>query len=140
VALHVMLVGRRLRHGRWLLGAKAWCHMPLVTPSAWMRTRICTTDIHALTRNRLVQTHKSLAMHLDTVWCGRNHVVALHVMLVGRRLRHGRWLLIEMHGNAARYPQRVDENPDMYDGYSRINEEQVSSLFGVGGIMLWPCM
>lgn len=34
---------------------------------------------------------------------------------------------IEMHGNAARYPQRVDENPDMYDGYSRINEEQVSS-------------
>ncbi|CAG8065013.1 unnamed protein product [Penicillium nalgiovense] len=31
---------------------------------------------------------------------------------------------IEMHGNAARYPQRVDENPDMYDGYSRINEEQ----------------
>jgi hypothetical protein len=34
---------------------------------------------------------------------------------------------IEMHGNTARYPQRVDENPDMYDGYSRINEEQVSS-------------
>lgn len=34
---------------------------------------------------------------------------------------------IEMHGNAARYPQRVDETPDMYDGYSRINEEQVSS-------------
>ncbi|OQE26144.1 hypothetical protein PENFLA_c007G08954 [Penicillium flavigenum] len=31
---------------------------------------------------------------------------------------------IEMHGNTARYPQRVDENPDMYDGYSRINEEQ----------------
>jgi hypothetical protein len=34
---------------------------------------------------------------------------------------------IEMHGNTARYPQRVDETPDMYDGYSRINEEQVSS-------------
>ncbi|CAG8907299.1 unnamed protein product [Penicillium egyptiacum] len=31
---------------------------------------------------------------------------------------------IEMHGNTAQYPQRVDENPDMYDGYSRINEEQ----------------
>ncbi|CAI7640550.1 unnamed protein product [Penicillium glandicola] len=31
---------------------------------------------------------------------------------------------IEMHGNAARYPQRVDETSDMYDGYSRINEEQ----------------
>ncbi|KAJ5794489.1 hypothetical protein N7457_001088 [Penicillium paradoxum] len=31
---------------------------------------------------------------------------------------------IEMHGNAARYPQRVGETPDMYDGYSRINEEQ----------------
>ncbi|KAJ5383275.1 hypothetical protein N7517_001186 [Penicillium concentricum] len=31
---------------------------------------------------------------------------------------------IEMHGNTARYPQRADETPDMYDGYSRINEEQ----------------
>ncbi|KAJ5424440.1 hypothetical protein N7491_009656 [Penicillium cf. griseofulvum] len=31
---------------------------------------------------------------------------------------------IEMHGNPARYPQRADETPDMYDGYSRINEEQ----------------
>ncbi|KXG50329.1 uncharacterized protein PGRI_062960 [Penicillium griseofulvum] len=31
---------------------------------------------------------------------------------------------IEMHGNSARYPQRADETPDMYDGYSRINEEQ----------------
>ncbi|CAI7604883.1 unnamed protein product [Penicillium viridicatum] len=31
---------------------------------------------------------------------------------------------IEMHGNTARYPQRVDEPQDMYDGYSRINEEQ----------------
>jgi hypothetical protein len=34
---------------------------------------------------------------------------------------------IEMHGNTARYPQRADETPDMYDGYSRINEEQVST-------------
>jgi hypothetical protein len=34
---------------------------------------------------------------------------------------------IEMHGNVARYPQRVDETPDMYDQYARINEEQVSS-------------
>lgn len=32
---------------------------------------------------------------------------------------------MELHGNAARYPQRVDENPEMYDRYSRINEEQV---------------
>lgn len=32
---------------------------------------------------------------------------------------------IEMHGNTARYPHRVDET-DMYDGYSRMNEEQVS--------------
>ncbi|KAJ5164750.1 uncharacterized protein N7500_006580 [Penicillium coprophilum] len=31
---------------------------------------------------------------------------------------------VEMHGNTARYPQRADETPDMYDGYSRINEEQ----------------
>ncbi|KAJ5495588.1 hypothetical protein N7539_000704 [Penicillium diatomitis] len=31
---------------------------------------------------------------------------------------------IEMHGNATRYPQRVDEHSDMYDRYSRINEEQ----------------
>ncbi|CAG7944486.1 unnamed protein product [Penicillium salamii] len=31
---------------------------------------------------------------------------------------------VEMHGNAARYSQRVDGTPDMYDGYSRINEEQ----------------
>ncbi|OQE39966.1 hypothetical protein PENCOP_c006G04774 [Penicillium coprophilum] len=31
---------------------------------------------------------------------------------------------VEMHGNATRYPQRADETPDMYDGYSRINEEQ----------------
>ncbi|KAF9244035.1 transcriptional regulator family: Helix-loop-helix [Penicillium roqueforti] len=30
---------------------------------------------------------------------------------------------IEMHGNTARYPHRVDET-DMYDGYSRMNEEQ----------------
>lgn len=32
---------------------------------------------------------------------------------------------VEMHGNAARYTQRVDGTPDMYDGYARINEEQV---------------
>lgn len=32
---------------------------------------------------------------------------------------------IEMHGNAARYPQRVEENSEMYDRYSRVNEEQV---------------
>ncbi|KAJ5665580.1 uncharacterized protein N7477_008028 [Penicillium maclennaniae] len=31
---------------------------------------------------------------------------------------------MELHGNAARYPQRVDENAEMYDRYSRINEEQ----------------
>ncbi|KAJ5833187.1 hypothetical protein N7474_001498 [Penicillium riverlandense] len=31
---------------------------------------------------------------------------------------------MEMHGNAARYPQRVDENQEMYDRYARINEEQ----------------
>lgn len=33
---------------------------------------------------------------------------------------------IELHGNAARYPQRVEENSEMYDRYSRVNEEQVS--------------
>ncbi|CAG7921900.1 unnamed protein product [Penicillium olsonii] len=32
---------------------------------------------------------------------------------------------VEMHGNAARYAQRVDGTPELYDGYSRINEEQV---------------
>ena len=32
---------------------------------------------------------------------------------------------MELHGNAARYPQRVEDNPEMYDRYSRINEEQV---------------
>ncbi|KAJ5959025.1 uncharacterized protein N7479_006175 [Penicillium vulpinum] len=31
---------------------------------------------------------------------------------------------MEMHGNTPRYTQRVEENPDMYDRYSRINEEQ----------------
>ncbi|KAJ5183199.1 hypothetical protein N7492_000815 [Penicillium capsulatum] len=31
---------------------------------------------------------------------------------------------MELHGNAARYPQRVDDNQEMYDRYSRINEEQ----------------
>ncbi|KAJ5577760.1 uncharacterized protein N7459_006724, partial [Penicillium hispanicum] len=31
---------------------------------------------------------------------------------------------IELHGNAARYPQRVDDNTEMYDRYSRIQEEQ----------------
>lgn len=31
---------------------------------------------------------------------------------------------MEMHGNAARYSQRVDENQEMYDRYARINEEQ----------------
>ncbi|GMG54703.1 unnamed protein product [Aspergillus oryzae var. brunneus] len=31
---------------------------------------------------------------------------------------------IEMQGSAATYPQRVDENHDMYDRYARINEEQ----------------
>jgi hypothetical protein len=34
---------------------------------------------------------------------------------------------IELHGNAARYSQRVDESADMYDRYSRINEDQVCS-------------
>lgn len=32
---------------------------------------------------------------------------------------------MELHGNAARYPQRVDDHSEMYDRYSRINEEQV---------------
>lgn len=32
---------------------------------------------------------------------------------------------MELHGNAARYPHRMDENQEMYDRYSRINEEQV---------------
>lgn len=32
---------------------------------------------------------------------------------------------MELHGNAARYPQRVDENSEMYDRYSRMHEEQV---------------
>ncbi|OGE56925.1 hypothetical protein PENARI_c002G06317 [Penicillium arizonense] len=31
---------------------------------------------------------------------------------------------IEMHGNAARYSQRVDGTPEIYDRYGRINEEQ----------------
>lgn len=35
---------------------------------------------------------------------------------------------MELHGNAARYPQRVDENHKMYDQYARMNEEQVGSL------------
>ena len=32
---------------------------------------------------------------------------------------------IELHGNATRYPQRVDDNSEMYDRYSRMHEEQV---------------
>ncbi|KAJ5319376.1 uncharacterized protein N7506_012080 [Penicillium brevicompactum] len=35
---------------------------------------------------------------------------------------------VEMHGNAARYNQRVDGTPDFYEGLSRANEEQVGSL------------
>ncbi|KAJ5698272.1 hypothetical protein N7462_000277 [Penicillium macrosclerotiorum] len=35
---------------------------------------------------------------------------------------------MELHGNASRYPQRIDENSEMYDRYSRINEEQVCSF------------
>lgn len=35
---------------------------------------------------------------------------------------------MELHGNTARYPQRVDENHKMYDQYARMNEEQVDSL------------
>ncbi|KAJ5095189.1 hypothetical protein N7532_007480 [Penicillium argentinense] len=31
---------------------------------------------------------------------------------------------MELHGDAARYSHRVDDNADMYDRYSRINEEQ----------------
>ncbi|KAE8145727.1 hypothetical protein BDV25DRAFT_164006 [Aspergillus avenaceus] len=31
---------------------------------------------------------------------------------------------IELQGNAATYPHRVDENHELYDRYSRINEEQ----------------
>lgn len=39
---------------------------------------------------------------------------------------------IELHGNAARYPQRVEENSDMYDRYSRVNEEQVCQASTLG--------
>ncbi|KAL1850541.1 hypothetical protein Plec18170_006826 [Paecilomyces lecythidis] len=31
---------------------------------------------------------------------------------------------IELHGGAARYPQRVDENAEMYDRYGRVNDDQ----------------
>ncbi|KAL3470385.1 hypothetical protein BJX99DRAFT_50029 [Aspergillus californicus] len=31
---------------------------------------------------------------------------------------------MELHGNAATYPQRVSDNPEMYDRYSRMIEEQ----------------
>ncbi|KAJ5176470.1 uncharacterized protein N7482_002347 [Penicillium canariense] len=37
----------------------------------------------------------------------------------------GQHYIMELHGNAARYPQRVDDHSEMYDRYSRINEEQV---------------
>lgn len=32
---------------------------------------------------------------------------------------------IELHGGAVRYPQRVDENAEMYGRYGRVNDEQV---------------
>lgn len=32
---------------------------------------------------------------------------------------------IELHGSAAHYPQRVDENHEFYDRYTRMNDEQV---------------
>lgn len=32
---------------------------------------------------------------------------------------------IELHGAAAQYPQRVDENHELYDRYTRMNDEQV---------------
>jgi hypothetical protein len=35
---------------------------------------------------------------------------------------------IEFHGSAATYPQRVGDNPEMYDRYSRMIEEQVRTV------------
>ncbi|GAD92631.1 HLH transcription factor (PalcA), putative [Paecilomyces variotii No. 5] len=32
---------------------------------------------------------------------------------------------VELHGGAARYPQRVEENTEMYDRYGRVNDDQV---------------
>lgn len=32
---------------------------------------------------------------------------------------------VEFHGNAAQYPQRIDTNPELYDQYDPMNEEQV---------------
>lgn len=34
---------------------------------------------------------------------------------------------VELHGSAARYPQRVDKNHEMYDQYTRMTDEQVGS-------------
>lgn len=34
---------------------------------------------------------------------------------------------IELHGAAAQYPQRVDENNELYDRYTRVNDEQVGN-------------
>lgn len=34
---------------------------------------------------------------------------------------------VEFHGNAARYPQRVDTNSELYDQYAPMNEEQVQT-------------
>ncbi|KAF3396067.1 hypothetical protein F1880_007344 [Penicillium rolfsii] len=49
---------------------------------------------------------------------------AQHYMQQGQQMIPPTPNSMELHGNAARYPQRADDHSDMYDRYSRINEEQ----------------
>ncbi|CEJ62092.1 hypothetical protein PMG11_10602 [Penicillium brasilianum] len=49
---------------------------------------------------------------------------AQHYMQQGQQMIPPTPNSMELHGNAPRYPQRVDDHSDMYDRYSRINEEQ----------------
>lgn len=46
---------------------------------------------------------------------------------------------IELHGSAARYPQQVDENHELYDRYTHMNDEQVRghNLSTILSCLLW---
>lgn len=56
---------------------------------------------------------------------------SFHQQSTNQHYAHGQPIIpptpnsVELHGGAARYSQRVDENNEMYDRYARMNDEQV---------------
>lgn len=86
--------------------------MPYSTPS--MTPGFCAQDpSHQPAMARQQQSHQS------------QHPPANQHYMQGQPMIPPTPNSIELHGNAARYPQRVEENSEMYDRYSRVNEEQV---------------